>query len=307
MVLIEKAPSVASSERSRVSATSRREQTNSLGLFQDKAEEDKRAAEDRELTLKRRVRELEAELEIANLQFTHLNEDLGELDSASMIGEVSPDVIQDKALDTIRHTIKSASRLVLSKLSQPGSRHHNLPHQLHPEPRVKFRGEAASDVPVFAPDQWIFDGQAAGRELRTLNSTRPPRTELPKFDEDPRRWPMFIQSCKVLVHETCTNDAERLTHLRNCLTEDIRSAIGEALLNPGLYQYALHELQRKYGSARAVSAVCAASILQLQLFRDGDFLALKKFSANLHSVVAALRLGGYGKELQSSATLSQLP
>jgi hypothetical protein len=90
------------------------------------------------------------------------------------------------------------------------------------------------------------------------------------------------------------------------LTPEIRKNIGGALLNPGLYHHALHELHKRYGNPQLVSQSCTSSLLKLQSFKDNDFNALRAFSANLHSVVATLRLGGYGMELHSHATLAQL-
>ena len=127
-----------------------------------------------------------------------------------------------------------------------------------------------------------------------------------KYDGNPLNWPMFIQSFKVQIHDTCKNDAERLHHLRNHLTTEIQQHLGQALLNPGLYQHSLMELQRKFGNPRRVSTACSSSLLKLQAFRDNDFKALKTFASTLHSVVATLRLGGYGLELHSNTTLAQL-
>ena len=78
------------------------------------------------------------------------------------------------------------------------------------------------------------------------------------------------------------------------------------MLNPGLYHFALKELHRKFGNPQVVSRACTSSLLKLQPFKDSDFHALRNFAANLHSVVATLQLGGYGMELHSNSTLSQL-
>ena len=123
-----------------------------------------------------------------------------------------------------------------------------------------------------------------------------------KYDGNPLNWPMFIQSFKVQIHDTCKNDAERLHHLRNHLTTEIQQHLGQALLNPGLYQHSLMELQRKFGNPRRVSTACSSSLLKLQAFRDNDFKALKTFASTLHSVVATLRLGG-GTVSSFTATL----
>ena len=130
--------------------------------------------------------------------------------------------------------------------------------------------------------------------------------KVPSFDGDPKGWPMFIQMFKIFVHDAVTSDAERIAHLHESLTPEIRKNIGGALLNPGLYQHALMELHKRYGNPQLVSQACTSSLLKLQPFRDNDFNSLRAFSANLHSVVATLRLGGYGMELHSHATLSQL-
>ena len=108
---------------------------------------------------------------------------------------------------------------------------------------------------------------------------------------------MFIQSFKDQIHDKCFSDAERQHHLRTSLTTDIKNNLGEALLNPGLYPFALKELDRKFGNARIVSTACSSSLLTLPF---------ESFSSTLRSVVATLKLGGNGLELHSSTTLSQL-
>ncbi|XP_046644638.1 protein transport protein SEC31-like [Daphnia pulicaria] len=158
---------------------------------------------------------------------------------------------------------------------------------------------------VYTPDAWIHNlGTAHAAPSRS--SIKPPRMKAPSFDGDPRNWPMFIQMFKVFVHDAVSSDAERIAHLHDALTPSIRKDIGGALLNPGLYQHALNELHKRYGNPQIVSQACTESILKLSPFKDNDFSALRAFSADLHSVVATLRLGGYGMELYSHATLSQL-
>jgi hypothetical protein len=165
--------------------------------------------------------------------------------------------------------------------------------------------DASMPVPTYIPDEWIFDVDDDTRAT-VRSSTKPPKSSLPKFDGNPMNWPMFIQSFKVQVHDTCLNDAERQHHLRNCLTTEIQQHLGQALLNPGLYRYSLVELHRKFGNPRIVSTACSTSLLKLQSFRDNDYTSLRSFASTLHSVVATLRLGGYGHELNSCTTLSQL-
>jgi hypothetical protein len=158
---------------------------------------------------------------------------------------------------------------------------------------------------VYTPDAWIH-GLSAAHAAPGRSSIKPPRMKAPSFDGDPRNWPMFNQMFKVFVHDAVSSDAERIAHLHDALTPAIRKDIGGALLNPGLYQHALNELQKRYGNPQIVSQACTESILKLRPFKDNDFNALRSFSADLHSVVATLRLGGYGVELYSHATLSQL-
>ncbi len=153
--------------------------------------------------------------------------------------------------------------------------------------------DASMPVPTYIPDEWIFDVDDDTRAT-VRSSTKPPKSSLPKFDGNPMNWPMFIQSFKVQVHDTCLNDAERQHHLRNCLTTEIQQHLGQALLNPGLYCYSLVELHRKFGNPRIVSTACSTSLLKLQPFRDNDYNSLRSFASTLHSVVATLRLGGYG-------------
>ena len=119
------------------------------------------------------------------------------------------------------------------------------------------RNPGSSNRITFYPDSWI-DQPGAAREDINPNygirlDVRPPRTELVKFDGNPRMWPIFIASFQIQVHDTVTCDAVRLTHLRNCLSNEIQSHLGEALIDPALYMFALKELQRKYGNPQIVS------------------------------------------------------
>ncbi len=90
------------------------------------------------------------------------------------------------------------------------------------------------------------------------------------------------------MHDAVSSDAERIAHLHDSLTPEIRKTIGGALLNPGLYQHALMELHKRYGNPQLVSQACTSSLLKLQPFRDNDFNSLRAFSADLHSVVATI-------------------
>jgi hypothetical protein len=116
--------------------------------------------------------------------------------------------------------------------------------------------------------------------------------KVPNFDGDPRNWPMFIQMLKIFVPDAVNSAAERIAHLHDALIPEIRKNIGGTLLNPGLYSHALHELHKRYGNPQLVSQSCTSTILKHQPFKDNDFNGLRSFSANLHSVVATLRLGG---------------
>ncbi|KAI9562419.1 hypothetical protein GHT06_013389 [Daphnia sinensis] len=107
----------------------------------------------------------------------------------------------------------------------------------------------------------------------------------PSFDRDPRNWPIFIEMFKVFVDDAVSSDAKRIAHLHDALTP---------------------ALQKRYGNPQIVSQACTESILKLWLLKDNDFSALRSFSADLHSVVATLRLGRYGMELYSHAILSRL-
>ena len=157
-----------------------------------------------------------------------------------------------------------------------------------------------------APDNWIFNLNNLAVPPFVHSSVQPPKTELQKFNGEPRRWPLFIQSFKIHVHDALTPDAERLVCLHNLLSAEIQNILGDALLNPGLYPQALKELHRRYGNPQIVAQSCSSTLLNLKPFKDGDTKALLDFSAKLHSVVTTLQYGGYGIELQSCTILRQL-
>lgn len=175
---------------------------------------------------------------------------------------------------------------------QPFAPNHFVPH---------------SNTNPLAPDSWIHTiGINQPADPNAKRNCRPPRTEIPKFNGDATQWPLFIQSFKSQIHDVIDSDAIRLAHLRNSLTPEIQSHLGKALVNPGLYQYALKELQRKFGNPQLIAQALTSSLLDLKSFKDNDYCALKVFATTLRSVVATINESGYGMELHSSATLLQL-
>ena len=59
---------------------------------------------------------------------------------------------------------------------------------------------------------------------------------------------LFIHMFKIFIHDAVSSDAERIAHLHDALTPEIRKIVGGALLNPCLYQHALSELHKKNGN-----------------------------------------------------------
>lgn len=177
--------------------------------------------------------------------------------------------------------------------------------QLSNHPAAPQRLPNASSYQNYTPDAWIQQLNAPPGPFRP-SGHRPPKLPPPRFNGEPRDWPMFIQSFKVQVHDAVPTDAERLAHLRGCLSSEIQRSLGEAILNPGLYNCALAELQRRYGSPQLVSQACVSSLLALPSFKDNDPQLLHDFSSSLRSVVATLKLGGHDNELLIGVTLAQL-
>ena len=129
--------------------------------------------------------------------------------------------------------------------------------------------------------------------------------ELGSFGSEPREWHTFISGFKVLIHDACSSDAERLYHLRNALTKEVKDHIGENLRTPAHYKNAIQELHNKYGNPQLVAQSCTVQLLSLTPFRDDDFSALKHFSATVRGVVATFRQG-YEAELACHSRLLQL-
>jgi hypothetical protein len=58
-----------------------------------------------------------------------------------------------------------------------------------------FRQNVIPQQPaVYVPDAWIFTVDRHDSPPTSRPSSRPPKAEPPKFDGNPRNWPMFIQS-----------------------------------------------------------------------------------------------------------------
>jgi hypothetical protein len=118
-----------------------------------------------------------------------------------------------------------------------------VPASLLPDPPPVQHGYSGTPG-VYTPDDWI-NHLGTQHASTTRSSVKPPRMKVPNFDGDPRNWPMFIQMFKIFAHDTVNSDAERIAHLHDALTPEIRKNIGGALLNPGLYHHALHELPNR--------------------------------------------------------------
>ncbi|XP_057372209.1 uncharacterized protein LOC130693104 [Daphnia carinata] len=212
----------------------------------------------------------------------------------------APTNIFDRVAQQINSSARPPSHPTIAMSAPPV--HNRFTQQTFPSQRPV----PDSQPTVYSPDAWIFTVNRHDAPPTFRSSSRPPKAEPPKFDGNPINWPMFIQSFKVQIHDTCFSDAERQHHLRACLTTEIQKNLGEVLLNPGLYSFALKELHRKFGNPRIVSTACSSLLLKLSSFKDSDYESLKQFSSTLRSVVATLQLGGYGLELHSSTTLAQL-
>jgi len=156
-----------------------------------------------------------------------------------------------------------------------------------------------------SPDGWIDDLEGhRGEHLGYRPYHALPKPKLPFFDGDPIAWPMFIQTFGAQVDRMCNDDSERLALLRSCLSVEIQQELGALLHHPGLYPQCLRTLQHKYGNPRVIAAACSLALLNLQPISDDDFIALKNFSISFRAAVATLLLGGFGAELESSATLA---
>lgn len=72
---------------------------------------------------------------------------------------------------------------------------------------------------------------------------------------------MFIQMFKIFVDDAVSSVVECIAHLYHALTPDIRKDYGGALVNLGLYQQALKELQRRYINPQIVSETCTSPFI----------------------------------------------
>lgn len=157
------------------------------------------------------------------------------------------------------------------------------------------------------PDSWIHAlNTQRGSTVGQMAYPKTPKMSIQTFSGNPQEWPSFIASFKVIIHDACSSDVERLYHLRNHLTQEIRDRIGEVLLHPGLYQHALKELHRKYGNPQLVAQACSDKLLSLTSFKEDDHRSLRTFSAKVRGVVATLKYGGYSSQLECFSTIQQL-
>ena len=108
----------------------------------------------------------------------------------------------------------------------------NAPTQTYSSDWI-VNGQCCTQSASCQPDSWIFEPNAFQSSYFGPTVTRPPKCQVPKFDGNPRKWPNFIQSFKILIHDVCNNDVERITHLVHYLVPDLRPIVGDSLLHPG--------------------------------------------------------------------------
>lgn len=135
--------------------------------------------------------------------------------------------------------------------------------------------------------------------------------EMKPFSGKAEDWPIFAPSFKLLIYDKCSTDEERIVHLRNLLPKDMRNSLGSALFHPSMFNYAMQELQRKYGSYLMVSMDCFNKLTTLPTLKEDDLAALKRFSSTVRGVVAILACNGHDAHLEYYSTplslLNKLP
>ena len=205
-----------------------------------------------------------------------------------------------------------------SQTYPPAGHHSSFATPYHPTGPSTWTAAAQPFTPVhpppapaaYSPDSWIaglgFPGVPSAAPFSGSNRLRPPKPNLVTFSGKARDWPAFIQGFRVQVHDTCSEDWERQTHLRSCLPKQLQDSLCEYLTNPGLYNHALTELQRRFGNRQSIIRSCVELINQLEPIKERNSSSLMSFSASLRSIVATFKLCGYQEELQSYSTLSVL-
>lgn len=77
-------------------------------------------------------------------------------------------------------------------------------------------------------------------------------------------------------------------------------------MQPEMFNNAMEELQRKYGSLQLFSMECLSKLMGLPPLIEDDHLAVKKLSSTVRGAVATLAHTGHASELGSYSTLIQL-
>lgn len=161
-----------------------------------------------------------------------------------------------------------------------------------PQPSGSWNHQAARPP----TEDWIFNlGNSTWRDNSPSPSSgiRPPKSELKPFSGLAKDWPIFIFQFQVA-------DIRQLP--QRCRAPSPSSA----LFHPHMFNYAIQELQRKYGSPRMVSLDCIAKLLSLPALKEDDLSALKHFTFTAHGAVATLASTGHSAQLECHSTLLQL-
>jgi len=172
------------------------------------------------------------------------------------------------------------------------------------------RSSRSSTVPVSSVDAWIFEPfveepatanlQAALLLMASVSKDTSP------FDGDPRRWPIFIQSFKTMVHDVVLINSQRVMLLKEMLSSDLQHTFSHILSSPLTYQQALKDLWGWYGRPHLVLKAHMEDMKNLPVLQEDDPSALASFYQKIHGTATLLKTAGYGYEMKSSILLNYL-
>ena len=215
----------------------------------------------------------------------------------------------------LEETLQKITKIPMKRVTHPPTSNSKKPrssfsNSSHPMQSTSSHLALNSSSHLTA-DAWIFEpflehvGDVDLSVLVMLMSALK-GANLELYRGDPKKWPLFIQTFKAMVHDVTPFNAQRINLLRSMLHETLQATFSQILSSPLTYQQALQELWRFYDQPHLVAQEYVKDLRGIPSLREDDIDSLTTFYHRVHGATTSLQAAGYQHELSSSVALADL-
>ena len=110
----------------------------------------------------------------------------------------------------------------------------------------------------------------------------------------------------IVVVNNTTDNRERFHHLKSYMGPEVLQAMDAHFKNAASYEECVRQLRLRYGGTHRIRRACLRRLEDMPRLREGDFVALGRFSSDLSGTVSTLRDNGLTGMLHNDELLHKL-